>query len=261
MVGGNAAVSTLTINNALASTLAVKIGGAGANQNNLGLTKAGAGALTVTGANTADVTQVAQLGRYYLPLFLLILPTAVAGWGDWSRSVGLPSRSGRWLAPAFLALLWSDPTWAYDFTWLVKPYQLHWPAIRDAGAWVKDHPDALPPDARIMTWFPWEVRLATRRTTILLPRSLSLSRYEVDRIDETIRQYGVTHVLWGSFEPPPNVDPEIYGPEIDSLRVAVGLVDAHVGRPVAVEVARQRHRKGADVIPEIEGVRPQDRAG
>ena len=76
-----------------------------------------------------------------------------------------------------------------------------------------------------MTWFPWEVRLATRRTTILLPRSLSLSRYEIERIDETIRQYGVTHVLWGSFETPPNVDAELYGPEISQLRTAVGLAD------------------------------------
>ena len=176
-------------------------------------------------ANTSDVTQVAQLGRYYLPLFILILPTAVAGWVDWSRSISLSPRSYRWLAPAFLALLWSDPTWAYDFTWLVKPYQLHWPALRDLGDWTRAHPEAIPPDARIMTWFPWEVRLATQRTTILLPRSLSLSRYEVDRIDETIRQYGVTHVLWGSFEEPPNVDPESYGPEITQLRLAVGLAD------------------------------------
>ena len=53
-------------------------------------------------ANIADVTQVMQLGRYYVPLFVLILPTAVAGWIDWSRSVGQPSRSHRWLAPAFL---------------------------------------------------------------------------------------------------------------------------------------------------------------
>ena len=40
-----------------------------------------------------------------------------------------------------MALLWSDPTCSYDYTWLVKPYQLHWPALREAGDWVKAHPE------------------------------------------------------------------------------------------------------------------------
>jgi hypothetical protein len=40
-----------------------------------------------------------------------------------------------------------------------------------------------------------------------------------------IRQYGVTHVLWGSFEPPPDVDPEMWGPYLTRLRVGVGLSD------------------------------------
>ena len=57
-----------------------------------------------------------------------------------------------------------------------------------------------------MTWFPWELRVASDRTTILLPRN-----YSPRRIEEVIRQYGVTHVLWGSFEPPPHVDPETWG--------------------------------------------------
>jgi hypothetical protein len=181
--------------------------------------------VAATLANIADVTQVAQLGRYYMPLFVLMLPSAVAGFLDWSKEADWPWKARNWLAPAFVALLWSDPTWAYDYTWLVKPYQLHWPALREAGDWVKAHPDLVPPEARIMTWFPWEFRLSGQRTTILLPRSLSLSRYEIDRIEETIRQYGVTHVLWGSFESPPNIDPESYGPSIDQLRVTVGLVD------------------------------------
>jgi hypothetical protein len=173
----------------------------------------------------ADITQVEQLGRYYLPLFLLMLPTSVAGMIDWSKTIGWPSKGKFWLIPMFLALLWSDPTWAYDYTWLVKPYQLHWPALREAGDWVKTHPEAVPPDARILTWFPWEVRLSTQRTTILLPRAIGSNQYEYQRIEETIKQYGVTHVLWGSFEPPPNIDPEFFGPDVEKLRIALGLVD------------------------------------
>ena len=33
--------------------------------------------------SVADVTQVAQLGRYYLPVYALALPTAVAGMIEW----------------------------------------------------------------------------------------------------------------------------------------------------------------------------------
>jgi hypothetical protein len=183
------------------------------------------GFVAATLANIADVTQVEQLGRYYMPLFVLMLPTAVAGWIDWSKAIAWPAGARSWLLASLVALLWADPTWAYDYTWLVKPYQLHWPALREAGDWVKAHPDLVPPDARIMTWFPWEVRLSTQRTTILLPRSLVASQFELDRIEETIRQYGVTHVLWGSFETPPIVDLETYGPEITQLRIAAGMVD------------------------------------
>ena len=47
----------------------------------------------------ADVTQVAQLGRYYLPVFVLMLPTAVAGPASsgWRR-VGSGGESSPWLA-------------------------------------------------------------------------------------------------------------------------------------------------------------------
>src|SRR5262249_55016394 len=170
--------------------------------------------------NVADVTQVAQLGRYYLPLFALALPTAVAGLRDAARSVSLPPRAAPWVASTVVALLWSDPTWAYDAAWLVKPYQLHWPALREAGDWVRAHPEAVPPDARVMTWFPWEFRVASGRTTVLFPRNYSLKR-----VDEVIRQYGVTHVLWGSFEPPPHADPETWGPYLERLRLGAGLTD------------------------------------
>ena len=56
-----------------------------------------------------------------------------------------------------------------------------------------------------MTWFPWELRVTSDRTTVLMPRN-----YSPRRIQEVIGQYGVTHFLWGSFEPPPyhEINPE-----------------------------------------------------
>jgi hypothetical protein len=174
-------------------------------------------------ANIADVTQVAQLGRYYLPVFVLAVPSAVAGLRDVAQGIKADRRATRWFAATLVALLWADPTWAYDAGWLVKPYQLHWPALRESGDWIKDHPEAVPPDARVMSWFPWELRVASGRTTVLLPRNYSLRRLE-----EVIRQYGVTHVLWGSFEPPPHVDPESWGPYLERLRIGAGLTDQHL---------------------------------
>ena len=35
--------------------------------------------------------------------------------------------------------------------------------------------------------------------------------YNPRRIQEVIGQYGVTHFLWGSFEPPPDINPETWG--------------------------------------------------
>ena len=58
IVGGSAGISTLTLNNATAVTYAGLLGGVGSNENNLALTKSGAGALTLSGVNTflGDVT-------------------------------------------------------------------------------------------------------------------------------------------------------------------------------------------------------------
>jgi autotransporter-associated beta strand protein len=52
VVGGSATLAMLTINNAAASTLAAHLGGSGTHHNNLGLTKSGAGVLTLSGTNT-----------------------------------------------------------------------------------------------------------------------------------------------------------------------------------------------------------------
>ncbi len=168
-----------------------------------------------------DVTQVAQLGRYYLPVYVLAIPTAVAGVLAWLERNQVGRRTWAWLAAGFVALVWADPTWAYDASWLVKPYQLHWPALRAAGDWIKSHPDRVPADARIMTWLPWELRIASDRTTILMPRN-----YSPQRIEEVMRQYGVTHFLWGSFDPPPHADPETWGSYLGQLRTTVGLTSS-----------------------------------
>jgi hypothetical protein len=171
----------------------------------------------------ADVTQVAQLGRYFLPVFVLMLPTAVAAILDRLDRWRIDGRIVRWLAVSYCALVWADPTWAYDASWLVKRYQLHWPALAETGEWIRAHPEQVPADARIMTWFPWELRVASDRTTILLPRNYSLKR-----IEEVIKQYRVTHLLWGSFEPPPyfEINPEAWSHELGQLQSRLGLTDS-----------------------------------
>jgi hypothetical protein len=170
--------------------------------------------------STADVTQVAQLGRYYLPVYVLALPTAVTGLITGFECLAADRRIIRWLAAGYCALVWADPTWAYDASWLVKPFQLHWPALHEAGAWISANPDRVPREARIMTWFPWELRVTSDRITVLMPRN-----YSPRRIEEVIAQYGVTHFLWGSFEPPPyaEINPESWAPELERLRTRLGL--------------------------------------
>jgi 4-amino-4-deoxy-L-arabinose transferase-like glycosyltransferase len=171
----------------------------------------------------ADVTQVAQLGRYYMPVFALMLPSAVAGTLDWLDRFRIDGRVFPWLAATYCALVWADPSWSYDASWFVKPYQLHWPALRQAGEWIQAHPEQVPADARIMTWFPWELRVNSERATVLMPRNFRLRR-----IDEVLKQYQVTHILWGSFEPPPvgEIDPEPWSRELERLRTALGLTDS-----------------------------------
>ncbi len=171
----------------------------------------------------ADVTQVAQLGRYYLPVFALMLPTAVAGALDWLDRLRIDRRIFPWLAATYCAIVWADPSWAYDASWFVKPYQLHWPALRQAGEWAQAHPEQVPAQARIMTWFPWELRVTSDRATVLMPRN-----YRLRRIEEVIQQYQVTHILWGSFEPPPyfEINPESWSRELEQLKTALGLTES-----------------------------------
>ena len=172
-------------------------------------------------ANIADVTQVLQLGRYYLPLFVLMLPTAAAGLLALADRWSLPG-GGRILGlVVIVASLWGSAGWAYDTTWYWSPYQLHWPALRDAAAWVEANPKLVAGDARVLTWFPWEFRVASDRTTVLFPRS-----YFKGHVERAIRDYQVTHVLWGSFELPEHEEPAKLERMLEDLRGSLGLGDS-----------------------------------
>jgi hypothetical protein len=170
----------------------------------------------------ADVTQVLQLGRYYLPVFAIALPAGVAGALGWLDSLADGRRVAPFLAVTWCALVWADPTWAHDVSWLSNRYQLHWPGLLEAGEWIRANPDKVPPRARIMTALPWELRVTSDRTTVLMPNN-----YKALRIQEVIRQYQVTHFLWGSFEPPPfdAINPEAWSGELDHLRTFLRLTD------------------------------------
>lgn len=172
-----------------------------------------------TVARIADVTQVAQLGRYYLPVYLIMIPTAVRGLQELLDSDFTLPNSVRILASsALIGCLWADPTWAYDASWFVKPFQLHWPALVDAGQFLQKNPMAVPESARVMSWFPWEMRVTSNRITVLMPRN-----FDARRISEVQDQYGVSHIVWGSFEIPPHVDPETFGPYLSGVRTTLGL--------------------------------------
>ena len=95
-----------------------------------------------------------------------------------------------------------------------------------------------------MTWFPWELRVTSDRTTILMPRN-----YHPRRIQEVIRQYGVTHILWGSFEPPPyyEINPESWAVELERLRH--GPRSDRCARGVSID--RRDVLPGASVSPSV----------
>ena len=147
-----------------------------------------------------------------------MLPTAAAGLSDWWREHMLDPRHR--VRPALaavlvVALLWADPDLGLRRrSWFTKPYQLHWPALRsrrEIGS--RPTPTTVPPDARIMAWFPWEFRLASGQDD--RPHARGTSAPTRDR--------GPWHrAVWGDARPlglvrdrRPNVDPETFGPYLN----------------------------------------------
>jgi autotransporter-associated beta strand protein len=76
VVGGNGAVSTLTLNHSTALTYNGSFGGSDVNQNNLALVKAGAGTLTLTGSSSYGGGTTVNAGK------LLVGNGAALGTGD-----------------------------------------------------------------------------------------------------------------------------------------------------------------------------------
>ncbi len=66
VIGGNSAISTLTISTASTDTYSGVLGGSGTNQNNLALSLTGGGVLTLTGANTYVGNTAIQNGTLVL---------------------------------------------------------------------------------------------------------------------------------------------------------------------------------------------------
>jgi autotransporter-associated beta strand protein len=82
VVGGSATLSTLTINNSSASTLAAHLGGSGTNHNNLALTKSGAGTLTLTGTNTHAGPITVTAGTLQVSKQTSLFNNTPANWTD-----------------------------------------------------------------------------------------------------------------------------------------------------------------------------------
>jgi autotransporter-associated beta strand protein len=82
VVGGSATLSTLTINNSTDSTLAAHLGGSGTNHNNLGLTKSGAGVLTLTGTNAHSGPITVSAGTLQIAGQSSLLSGTPANWTD-----------------------------------------------------------------------------------------------------------------------------------------------------------------------------------
>ena len=131
---------------------------------------------------------------------------AVAGMIEWLGLAG-GSRAQSSRGCRRLLVAWSGPTRPGPTTRRGWPNRFSFTGRRCArrASGSQAHPTWCLPTARIMTWFPWELRVTSDRTTVLMPRN-----YNPRRIQEVIRQYGVTHFLWGSFEPPPyyEINPE-----------------------------------------------------
>ena len=98
VVNGSATASTLTVNNALASTYSGILGGPGANENNLSLSKKGIGALTLSGTNTFTGGTTVSNGTLFvngsIPGAVTVSGGTLAGSGTVTGSVTAVSGGG-----------------------------------------------------------------------------------------------------------------------------------------------------------------------
>jgi autotransporter-associated beta strand protein len=112
VVGGYLSVSTLTINNAAAVTYAGLLGGAGSNENNLALTKSGAGTLTLNNAGNSfwgDVVVAGGTLAVTKPTALGSTPKTVTVSGTLNApSLKLDGTGGDLGLPATLSLVTSN---------------------------------------------------------------------------------------------------------------------------------------------------------
>ena len=84
-------------------------------------------------AGDAQECRRCDAGRAARALLLAGLRAGVADGGRRAHGMAGSLSDGQrvvpWLAAGYIALVWADPTWAYDASWLVKRFQLHWPAL------------------------------------------------------------------------------------------------------------------------------------
>ena len=130
----------------------------------------------------ASTDQIRDLGRYFPPCMILMIPVAWQG-------LRLRLRSGRRCAVALAVVAgffltgypWTDNTRLLSDPWHLRYARYERLAARIAAE--------TPPDAVVMAYHPWEIHLLTGRRTVLLPRS-----YDPARVREEIATYRVTHL-------------------------------------------------------------------
>ena len=145
------------------------------------------------------------------------------------RSTGSTAGPSPWLAATFVALVWADPTWAYDASWLVKPYQLHWPALAsgrrlDQGA-SRPRPAGRPDHDLVPLGAPGRERPDDDPPAPQLQRAAD--RGGDPPVQGHARPLGVVRAA------AEHVDPETWGPYLDQVRTAAGADR----RPRAVPIA------------------------
>ena len=93
----------------------------------------------------ADVTQVAQLGRYYLPVFALMLPAGVAGLIELLDVAGLRRRLVPWAGRDVLRSGVGRSDVGLRRVLAGQALSASLAGICEAGEWIEAHPDRVSP--------------------------------------------------------------------------------------------------------------------